>query len=376
MPDCICPLKEAAREAPSQTICGLTYSELDALADRTTPIQTPCRLPTGPEFLAHLFAAIRRGIPFFPVNPCIPNIPSINPSSPIALLTSGTTAKPKIACFTLQNFLTNAQGVNELLQLNANHCWLLSLPLHHVGGLAILFRCLLARASITHDPRTPHITHLSYVPTQLYRAWPLYKNLQAILVGGAPIYHTPPQLPIIATYGLTEMSSTVLAQHKPPLPFLGFPLKNREIKLASDGEIYVRGPCLFQGYANEPPTTDWFPTKDIGRFDPQLGYAIIGRKDNQFISGGENIQPEEIEQELCSHPAVLQALVVPKPDLEYGARPIAYLQTLDPHFDLNTMRAFLADRLPKYKIPIALFISKQELYCDRSERVKNAKEVP
>jgi len=131
-------------------------------------------------------------------------------------------------------------------------------------------------------------------------------------------------------------------------------LPGREVRLGSDGEIFVRGPCLFQGYLGEAPPQDWFPTGDLGRFE-NGGLTILGRKDWMFISGGENIQPEEIERELLALPEVLEAIVLPQENPEFGKRPVAVVRAQG-KVDLKQMQGALSSRLPKYKIPIALYL--------------------
>jgi O-succinylbenzoic acid--CoA ligase len=159
------------------------------------------------------------------------------------------------------------------------------------------------------------------------------------------------------------MGSWVAARKHPPLIgghyHLGQPLPGREVRIAECGEILVRGKTLFQGYWEngkiEKPD-DWFATGDIGRFDPNEGLAVVGRKDWQFISGGENIQPEEIEQHLAQIPEVIEAAVVPQNDPEFGQRPAAFVRTSDGAFNLSRLRNALEGRLPKYKIPVSLFL--------------------
>ncbi len=285
------------------------------------------------------------------------------------LMTSGSTAEPKIAVLSYQNIWTNAETAISFLDLRAGDRWLFNLPLFHVGGIGVVMRCVLARSAIVASLQDSQITHISCVPTQLYRATPVYKTLRCVLLGGAPIHSYPERLPVIVTYGLTEMGSMVLAQRRPTDGYLGFALPKREIKLADDGEILVRGECLFQGYWQggkiEPPDC-WFATKDVGHFDPIQGFQILGRKDWQFISGGENIQPEEIERYLLNIPGVREATVIPKKDPEFGARPVAFVSG---DLSLEEMRAYLLPRLPKYKIPIALIfideMPKKGLKVDR-----------
>jgi len=132
------------------------------------------------------------------------------------------------------------------------------------------------------------------------------------------------------------------------------PLIGREIQIGNNGEILVKGPPLFQGYLGEKKQEDWFATGDLGDFqDGKL--TIIGRKDWMFISGGENIQPEEIEQELLMFSDILEAVVIPKNDPEFGKRPVAFLKVLT-QINIRQIQTTLQNRLPKYKIPISFHI--------------------
>jgi O-succinylbenzoic acid--CoA ligase len=128
----------------------------------------------------------------------------------------------------------------------------------------------------------------------------------------------------------------------------GNPLKGREIKIV-DNEIYVRGSTLFKGYLNKPsPFLDgWFPSKDLGFIDED-GLKISGRKDRMIISGGEKIQPEEIETILQSHPLVDHAKIRARSDLEFGQRPELIIQTA---LTKNEIRNYLIERIEKFKVP-------------------------
>jgi len=278
------------------------------------------------------------------------------------IFTSGSSAQPKIACHTYGNHLYSALGINERLPFGAEESWHLSLPLYHVAGIAILFRCLVADATLLlmKEP-LEKATHLSLVPTQLFR---LDKPLQAtILIGGAPIapslylkgYH------LRTSYGLTEMSSTVTLD--------GQILPYREIKLAPDGEILVRGKTLFQGYYLEAPVQpgEWFHTRDLGvMIDKKM--HIIGRKDNLFISGGENIQPEEIEKALMNLPGIEQAVVIPQKDLEFGYRPVAFIHAPSTTYTSASIRKLLEKKLPTFKIPVRILPFPEQCQTDKPSR--------
>ncbi|EKE07788.1 MAG: O-succinylbenzoic acid-CoA ligase [uncultured bacterium] len=347
-------LKDAVRDAPNQpailaqgTIT--TYRQLNELVEEM-PATFIAKEPTSLPLIVKILSSLRKGSSLFIVNPKhpAPLLHAKGPPSSLLLYTSGSTGSPKIAILTMEQLIQNAQDVIRTIGLKPNDQWKLSLPLHHVGGLGILFRCILARATLVLG-ESLDITHLSCIPTHLYRATPIYKKLKCILLGGAPLPNFPKYLPIFTTYGLTEMGSTVTINQTV--------LPHRQAMVKEDGEILVQGPTLFHGYYNQPPQKGWFPTGDLGRWsNNQL--EIIGRKDWMFISGGENIQPEEIEQHLIEHPMVRVAAVLAVDDPEFGKRPIAVIQG-NPSFTFKKMQSFLEERIPKFKVPIRLFFIRE-----------------
>ncbi len=278
------------------------------------------------------------------------------------LFTSGSTAAPKLACHSLGNHLDSARASLQLLPLGPGNRWLLSLPLFHVGGLAILFRCFLSGAAVLLPPIGDlSATHASLVPTQLFRFLREGRkpSFRTVLLGGAPI--TPSLCKeareegwnILPTYGMTEMSSQIT--------LCGTPLPSCCIRLAEDKEIFVRGKTLFQGYWEHRSGLSlpcdkegWFATGDLGEWTEEGKLALLGRKDNLFISGGENIQPEEIEAALLALPGIAEALVLPVPDAEFGQRPAAFIQPF-PLYPLEKIQELLKHTLPSYKIPTRLF---------------------
>jgi O-succinylbenzoic acid--CoA ligase len=297
-------------------------------------------------------------------------------SSATFIFTSGSSGIPKIACHSFANHYYNALGALIPLQLNSSCRWLLLLPLFHVSGIAILFRCFQRGAAVVIselpliEAIAKHcISHLSLVPTQLYRllASPhAATTLKCILLGGAPISHNLLQqgshLPLFTTFGMTEMSSMITLSKANPEGDAGKPLPFREMKIAEDGEIWVRGKTLFEGYWDEKKESiakiksqEWFPTKDIGKLTPQANLEVIGRKDRLFISGGENIQPEAIEQALCSIPGIQRASVLPIEDLEFGKRPVAFIDDKTGAHTLESIRQGLHSLLPSFMHPIQIF---------------------
>lgn len=284
-------------------------------------------------------------VPTFPL-PSKPTPTQWNPDNLATYLyTSGSSGLPKIACNTLQNHILSARGS---MPLTPQNIWALTLPLYHVGGLAILFRCYLAKASILLSQNFSRATHISLIPTQLYRHLRDQIPLPAtILFGGAPLPVLPSHLNILPTYGMTEMSSQIVMNHKLH--------PHAEMHIAPDNEVWVRGGTLFQGYLGQssPLNSDgWFPTGDLARWENNQ-FHVIGRKDNLFISGGENIQPEEIEAAIRTHCNIFDAIVIPIPNEEFGARPAVFLH--DPSL-LPLLQAQLTGILPKFKIPTRAFL--------------------
>lgn len=292
------------------------------------------------------------------------------------ILTSGSSGTPKAVVHRLSNHFASARGAAALIPLDEACGWLLSLPLFHVGGYAILFRVFLAGATLVLDQRKrplkerlecQPITHLSLVPTQLWRLLaegfdPARTRLRELLLGGAaipqPLVHRLGAMGLVpkVSYGLSEMGSQVCTTVPGDTGVVGLPLPGRELCI-QDQEICVRGTTLFAGYYRaselELPLDDegWFHTRDKGRFTAAGELVVEGRLDNLFISGGENIQPEAIEQRLVDHPAVAQALVVPVPNDEWGQRPAAFIDWHGEPVPYPELASWIRSALPGFMVP-------------------------
>lgn len=290
------------------------------------------------------------------------------------IFTSGSSREPKACLHTFGNHYYSALGSHEHIPFRKNDRWLLCLPLYHVSGLSILFRSFIAKGAvilsdnIITDIRKHNVTHASLVSTQLIKLIKEKKNiavlrkLKAILLGGSAI--SPAllaackkyNLPVYISYGLTEMSSQVATSRKLRFDQVKT-LRYRQLRIAKDGEILVKGHTLFKGYLHKGKLDrardkdGWFHTKDLGEIQKR-SLRVFGRKDNMFISGGENIQPEEIERTLLKIKGIEEAIVVPQKDKQFGQRPIAFIKG---RFSQMALRKNLSAVLPKYKIPVEFY---------------------
>ncbi|MBY6188039.1 o-succinylbenzoate--CoA ligase [Marinobacter hydrocarbonoclasticus] len=276
---------------------------------------------------------------------------TVDAEAPLTLiLTSGSSGHPKAAMHALKHHMAAAEGSHDQTPLNRDDRWLLSLPLFHIGGLAILFRCLSCGATavlpahrdMASNLQHQRITHLSLVATQLVRlleredAAQVLASVSTLLLGGGAIPSRlleqlkPFPIKVLTSYGMTEMGSQITTGPANDQGLSGFPLAGRQIRL-NDGLIEVRGDCRFMGYyANGKLTKPfdaegWFATRDRGLMvGEQL--KVLGRVDNMFISGGENVQPEAIEAVLKRCDGVEEAVVIPVADDEFGMLPVAVVK--------------------------------------------------
>ncbi|MBE2895358.1 AMP-binding protein [Pasteurellaceae bacterium HPA106] len=303
---------------------------------------------------------------------------AVNPWHGLSMtLSSGSTGQPKAIVHNVQAHLANACGVCEALKFSAKDTWLYTLPLFHVSGQGIAWRWISQGACLRlpSDDLLADITrcsHCSLVPTQLWRYLKQKKTMQSavragqkVLLGGAyldPQLCTQAQLQgleVYRGYGLTEMASTVYIERSGQPHFAL--LRGRELRV-EQGEIWVRGAGLALGRWQQGKIVPivnaqgWFATRDCGTFDGER-LNITGRMDNMFICGGENVQPEEIEQVLYQTGLVSQAYVVGQVDAEFGHKVVAFVAFTQG--DFATQSAVLAERIAtqieRFKQPVAYY---------------------
>ncbi len=322
--------------------------------------QVPAGLPTlaleGPAWDAFLDAG-----PFDAITP--------EPREPAQFLyTSGSTGRPKGVVLSHQSHLWIVEQRLKGAALR-DEVFLIAAPLYHMNGLALAQLALAAGATIVLLPQFREAEYiraigeercswLTAVPpmfAMLLRETALLagtdtSSVRSIRLGSAPVSEALaaaikaafPKARLINAFGTTEAGPVVFGPHpqgKPtPLLSVGYPLPVVELRLrAPDGSLSDQGvleqrtPGVMNGYFNrpdlKPPITadGFYITGDVMRRDADGFFYVVGRADDMFISGGENIFPGEVEAMLERHPAVEQAAVIPVPDEIKGTKPVAFV---------------------------------------------------
>lgn len=284
------------------------------------------------------------------------------------LYTSGSTGLPKGVPLTHAGQLW-ALSIHcaELNERTPEDRALVVAPLYHMNGLFFTSVALANRMTVVSLPRFEARTYLktvaeqrcsvlSGIPTMfamMVREPELIGSLdlgcvREVSIGSAPLTDALlgqvealfPHAAVSNGFGTTEAGPAVFGPHpaglaQPPLA-LGYPLSSIEWRLvagpsAEEGVLALRTPALMSGYLNLPHVTaeklrdGWYLTGDVMRRDAQGFFYFVGRADDMFVCGGENIYPGEVEKLLERHPGVAQAIVVPAPDDIKGQIPVAFV---------------------------------------------------
>lgn len=316
----------------------------------------------------------------------------------VALLayTSGTTGKPKAVPLTHGNLLSSIRAVMLAWRWREDDALVHALPLFHQHGLGGIHATLLAGSSA--------YLHGRFEAEELCRT---IAERRATIVFGVPAVYerlvgwleqAPPQqlgslrlavsgsaplspalferieralgLPPLERYGTTESGLDVSNPYDGPRRpgAVGYPLPGLELAILAgeqpaepgeDGEILLRGPQVFAGYAGDDEANaaafrpgGWFRTGDIGRIDPEHGFLrITGRLKDLIITGGMNVYPREVELALEESPAVARAAVVGVASERWGEEVVAAVVAADGPVDEQELIAFARERLAPYKCP-------------------------
>nr|WP_308836366.1 class I adenylate-forming enzyme family protein [Trinickia symbiotica] len=313
----------------------------------------------------------------------------------LILYTSGSTGRPKGVVLSHESHWWVVRTRLQSQPL-AGERLLIAAPLFHMNALALAFLALAARSTMVMLPQFNaanyiraidawRCTWLTAVPPMIAmmmqeRALLAQSDLSSvrfIRMGSAPvsaalldqIHELLPNARIINAYGTTEGGPVVFGPHLRglPTPTLSVGTAHPLVDLrlvdetgaeADEGELQLRSPGLMNGYHNRPGlplpfTSDgYYRTGDVFQRDANGFYTFIGRRDDMFVSGGENIYPGDVERMLERHPLIEQACVVPVVDEIKGTKPVAFVK-LKPGAALSAddVKRFALEHAPAYQHP-------------------------
>ena len=283
------------------------------------------------------------------------------------LYTSGSTGVPKGVVLSHQSHIWVVE--TRLAPDLERQRYLIAAPLYHMNALALAKLACAAHATIVLLPKfeaTAYIEAIGHCrPTWLTAVPPMIammlreheamekadlSSVEFIRMGSAPvstslmesIHRALPKAKVTNAYGTTEAGPVVFGPHPKGLPqpdnSVGYPHPKVQLRLvdggnqnADQGVLEMKCPAVMNGYHNrpdvKPPFTQdgFYITGDVLRRDGNGFYYFVGRSDDMFVSGGENIYPTDVEKMLEKHPDVGQAVVVPVDDDIKGTKPVAFV---------------------------------------------------
>ena len=320
----------------------------------------------------------------------------------IVIYTSGTTGRSKGAMLTHGNLAAIASQLVSAWRWQATDTLAIALPFFHLHGLgAAINGTLAAGARLLFDERfdpaamlstlrRPDVTMFFGVPTMYVRLLEELgsgapPDLRLCVSGSAALSDAVHWefverfgIEILERYGATEFGFALGNRYAGPripgsvgVPFPGVRVRTclpgtlEPVPLGEPGELLVSGPNVFEGYwndragtsaafANDADGTRWYRSGDLATDDGDV-YRIVGRLKELIISGGFNIYPREIENEIDRYPGVRASAVIGIPDARRGELPIACVEA-DVDLNADDLLAFVRERLASFKVPRAVYL--------------------
>ncbi len=317
------------------------------------------------------------------------NYPLIPEGTALAVATSGSQAEPKIALISFRNIQAHCRSFLAQVSVNSDSLWLNCLPLNHIAGLMIVYRCALGQTGmllhqgfnvqkVWQDMFEYPVTHISLVPAMLAQLLDIQERLQVhklpetlsyVIVGGDRLSTALYQRalaygwPLLISYGMTETTSTIaLGKQVDQL----LPLKGFELRTDMNKNLYIKGDMVFSHYLHTEPSAHkhsscfdkgWFKTSDKVIIK-QGQLTIIGRNDYMIISGGENLAPEAIEAMLLQAPVISDIAVGSMHHEIWGQTIVALVAESLTEKQLVSFKTWLKEHIrsacrPRFFIPVS-----------------------
>ena len=299
--------------------------------------------------------------------------PGVAPDTAVVIGTSGSTGEPKGVELSAAALGHSARASLARAGARTGERWLACLPPSHVAGLQVLVRSIAGGTSPVTAPEATAravaeaadagCAHVSIVPTQLVRLLgerggaAALARYRCVLVGGAAAGAAAlaearkAGVTAVTTYGMSETCGGCV--------YDGVPLDGVTVRAGEDGRLRISGPVLMNRYHARPDLTadalqyGEFVTSDLGYISDDQTVVIRGRADDVINTGGHKVVPGEVAAVLETCPGVREAVVVGRPDPEWGERVTAVVVPDDPAEPprLELLRTHVRARLPRYACP-------------------------
>ena len=367
---------------------------LGQVAQKVTTVVRKAALDTDAEGFEQFEAAMKQAPAFKPVD-----VTDDNPAE--ILYTSGTTGKPKGCLHTHKNVIFAGISGAMIMKMDEDDRLLMAMPIWHssplnnwfigaqfAGATTVLLReyhPLYFLQAVQDEKCTIYFgAPISYIlPIQMLPNFYSFdlSSMRCWIYGGGPIsgdvalrlMDKYKSKNFYQVYGMTEAgpSGTVLYPRdqvhkagsigKNAIPAAEITVMKSETAVAQPGEtgeIWLKCASMMTGYYNDPEATKeafcngWYRTGDVARVDDEGYLYIVDRTKDMIVTGGENVYSKEVEDVISSHPVVVETAVIGRPHHEWGETVLALvvLKT-DTVLTEDELKAFLTDKLAKYKVP-------------------------
>ncbi|MFG1463358.1 class I adenylate-forming enzyme family protein [Xanthobacter sp. DSM 24535] len=340
--------------------------------------------------------------------PFVPRTPEPGETA-LSLYTSGSTGRSKGVLLSHASHLWVAKTRMEETDLSGERI-LIAAPLYHMNALALAILVCASGATAVMLPQfraVPYIeaisthgcTFLTAVPPMIAMmlreketlARADLSGVRMLRMGSAPVNESLadqirtllPNARIINAYGTTEGGPIVFGGHpdgRPaPMGSVGYPHPQVAVRLMhgetpDTGVLEMKSPAIMLGYHNRPDVSSpitpdgYYSTGDVFRRNADGFHFFVGRADDMFVSGGENIFPGEVETVLESHPDVLQACVVPVEDEIKGQKPVAFVvRRPGASLDEAALKTYVLANAPAYQHPRRVWFLDQMLLASTNK---------
>jgi long-chain acyl-CoA synthetase len=341
---------------------------------------------------------MRRILTVLPSDPPSGKLPDIDPDQPLVIIyTSGTTARPKGVVHTHRTFLGCLRGAVDSRLLYGGGVSLCMTPMMHIAGLAVMLTAIhmgdttvlvsFEPAGVLDAIERHRCTFFFVLPAlaqflveEQMRKPRDVSSLQVVVAGGDAVpvsmqnrFQELFGFRMQEGYGLTEGGflsfnpAEAIRTGSMGMPLPGVEMRlvdpmDRDVPDGDRGEVTVRSPGTCAGYWNDPGATSdlmrggWLHTGDLASRDADGYLWFRGRAKQIIVRAGSNISPQEVEEALYQHPAVLEVGVTGKPDSVYGELVVAFVVVRQgASVNAAELQAFARERLADYKTPEQIY---------------------